>query len=218
MDVIPEAMSTTGGIEGIKTGRLKVGILTRSVTDAEKKEGLVSKFVARIPIIVGVHKSLSVTTLTDAQVCDIFSGKIKSWKDVGASDAKIIVVGRTKDDANMEEFQEKMGCFKTLQLSADAVLLVRGNEVLDTLNNRPGTVAIVNAGGAMLERSNVKAVAVAGVTASLESVKSGKYKYFNEVGFATRGEPKGTVKKFIDFVASPDGEKILEQHGMAGVK
>ncbi len=83
-----------------------------------------------------------------------------------------------------------MGCFKTLQLSADAVLLVRGNEVLDTLNNRPGTVAIVNAGGAMLERSNVKAVAVAGVTASLESVKSGKYKYFNEVSFATRGEPK----------------------------
>ncbi len=107
VDVIPEAMSTTGGIEGTKTGRLTVGILTRSVTNAEKKEGLVSKFVARIPIIVGVHKSLSVTTLTDAQVCDIFSGKIKSSKRQGASDAKTIVVGRTKDDANMEEFQKR---------------------------------------------------------------------------------------------------------------
>lgn len=218
VDVIAEAMSTTGGIEGTKTGRFTVGIITRDVTDAEKKEGLVSKPVARIPIVVGVHKSLSIANLTDAQVCDIFSGKIKSWKDVGGNDNKITVVGRKSDDNSLLELKEKMACFKTLQLSADAVLLVRGSEVLDALNNRPGAVAIVDAGGAMMERTNVKAVALAGVTPSLEGVKSGKYKYFNEIGFATRGEPKGTVKKFIDFVASAEGEKVLEQHGMTGAK
>jgi phosphate transport system substrate-binding protein len=49
-------------------------------------------------------------------------------------------------------------------------------------------------------------------------VKTGKYRYFSEVGFVTKGEPKGAAKRFVDYVASPEGEKILEKYGMAGVK
>jgi ABC-type molybdate transport system substrate-binding protein len=38
------------------------------------------------------------------------------------------------------------------------------------------------------------------------------------IEFVTLGEPKGTAKKFIDFVKSADGEKILEKYGMAAVR
>ena len=99
-----------------------------------------------------------------------------------------------------------------------AVLLVRGSEVLDSLNNRPGTAAIVDAGGSMIERPNIKPLAISGATPSLEAVKSGKYKYFNEIEFVTMGQPKGTAKKFIDFVTSPEGEKVLQKYGMASVR
>jgi phosphate transport system substrate-binding protein len=172
VDVLTDSMSTTGGIEGTKTGRLTVAIITRSVTDAEKKEGLVSRPIARIRIVVGVHKSLPISELSDSQVCDVFSGKIKNWKDVGGGDAKITVVGRKKDDNNIEEFREKMGCFKSLQVASDAVLLVRGSDVLDTLNNRPGSVSIVDAAGSMMERPNIKALSVAGAAPTLEGVKN----------------------------------------------
>ncbi len=147
IEVIDETMSTTGGIEGTKSGRLTIGIVARELNEKEKKNGLVYRAVTRFPVVVGMHKSLPVINLSDAQVCDIFSGKIKSWKDVGGGDAKIVVVGRTKDDNNIETFREQMTCFKTLQLTADAVLLVRGGEVLDALNNRPGTVSIISAAG-----------------------------------------------------------------------
>jgi phosphate transport system substrate-binding protein len=218
VEVISEAMSTTGGIEGTKAGRVTVGIITRSVNEAEKSQGLVSRPVGRIPIVVGVHKTLPVSSLSDSQVCDIFSGKLKSWKDVGGADGKITVLGRTKDDNNMAEFRDKMGCFKTVQLTSDAVLLVRGSEVLDSLNNRPGTVAIVDAGGSMMERPNIKPLTISGAAPSLEAVRSGKYKYFNEIEFVTMGQPKGTAKKFIDFVTGPEGEKVLQKYGMASVR
>lgn len=55
-------------------------------------------------------------------------------------------------------------------------------------------------------------------TGGVGGVKSGKYKYYGEVGFVTTGEPKGTVKKFIDYVMSPDGENIWEKFGMAVVR
>jgi len=218
VDVIPEPMSTTGGIEGTKAGRLTVGVITRPLNDKEKKEGLSYRPASRIPVVVGVHKSLTVSTLSDAQVCDVFSGKIKSWKDFGAGDGKITVLGRKKDDNSMEVFREKMGCFKNLQLASDAVLLMRGSEVLDSLNNRPGTIGITIAGSVLLERPNIKPVTVSGVAPALDAVRAGKYKYFNEVGFVTVGEPKGAAKRFIDFVASADGEKILEKYGMAVAK
>jgi phosphate transport system substrate-binding protein len=214
LDVILEPMSTTGGIEGLKAGRLTIGLITRSLTEDEKKEGLTYRPLTWIPVVVGLHKSLPVANLSDAQVCDVFNGKIKSWKEVGGSEGKITVLGRKKDDNGMETFREKMACFKNLQLSPETVFLVRGSEVLDSINNRPGTVGITVAGSVMLERPNIKAVAVNGIAPTMDAVKTGKYKYFNEVGVVTIGEPKGTAKRFVEFASSLEGDKILEKFGM----
>jgi phosphate transport system substrate-binding protein len=207
-------MSTTGGIEGTKAGRLTIGIVTRPLTDEEKKDGLIYRPVSWAPVVVGIHKSLSIGNLTDAQVCDIFSGKIKSWRDVGGGEGKITVVGRKKDDNGMEVFRDHMACFKNLELSQETVYLVRGTEVLDSIANRPGTIGITIAGSVLLERPNIKPVSVSGVAPTLDALKGGKYKYFNEVGVVTVGEPRGTGKRFLEFVTSPEGEKILASFGM----
>ena len=218
VDVISEPMSTTGGIAGVKIRRLTVGIITRSLNEQEKNEGLVYRTVTRQAVAVVVHKSLNVNDLSESQICEIFSGNIKSWKDVGAGDGKILVVGRKMDDNDIKAFRDKMTCFKNLQLTSDAVLLQRGSDVLDALNNRPGTVGIIGTGAVIMERSNVKTVAIAGIAPNLEGVKSGKYKYFSEFGFVTVGEVSGTAKQFVSFVTSSEGGKILEKYHMAGVR
>jgi phosphate transport system substrate-binding protein len=177
----------------------------------------VYRTITRQPVAIGVHKSLGVSNLSEAQVCDVFSGKAKSWKELGGSDTKVTVLSRKPEDVNMKIFRDKMSCFKSLQLAPDAVLLTRGSELLDSLNNRPGTVGIANVAASMLERANVKPLAVAGVPATLEAVKSGKYKYFGETGFVTPGEPKGAVKRFVDFATGPEAEKVWQKFGMAVV-
>ena len=77
-------MSNTGGMEGVKLGRLTIGLVTDEPKGADK-ERLVYRAVGRTPTAVAVNKALSVNNLSEAQVCDIFSGKIKSWKDVGGA-------------------------------------------------------------------------------------------------------------------------------------
>jgi phosphate transport system substrate-binding protein len=217
VDHMTDGMSTTGGIEATKIGRLTVGIITRHLNEKDKKDGLVYRPIARLAIVVGLHKSLPVNGLSDSQVCDVFSGKIKFWKEIGGGDGKIMVLGRSRDDNTMNVFREKMGCFKTIQLPADAVLLTTGSELMDALNNRPGTVAITVL-AANKVHVNVKPLAVDGAAPTIETVKTGKYKYFNEIGFVTVGEPAGAVKRFVDFAVSSEGEKILEAYGMTGVR
>ena len=218
IEVLMDAMSTSGGIEGTKAGRLTIGLIARPPRDHEKG-GLVYRPVALTPAGVAVHKSMLVTNLSEAQVCDIFSGKVKSWREVGGGEGKIVVLTRKiVDDANTKAFREKMACFRDLTISPEAIVLIRGGEVLDAIDRRPGTIGIVNVATASTTRPNVKSVAIGGVIASVETLQSGKYRYTNETGAITLGEPKGLAKRFLEFVASPDGQKILAQGGVVVVR
>jgi phosphate transport system substrate-binding protein len=217
IDVIQDSMSTTGGFEGVKAGRFAIGIVTRAPRDSEKGK-LVYRKVALTPVGIGVNKSMSVTNLTEAQVCDVFSGKAKAWKEVGGPEGAIMVLARAKDDNNTQVLREKMGCFKELKISAGAVMLVRGSEVMDAVDKRPGTVAVVNVASATGERDNIKVLNIDGNPATVDGVKSGKYKYVGEAGVVTLGEPQGLAKRFLEFVGGPDGEKILSQHKRIAVR
>lgn len=208
VEVRPESMSTEGGLEGVRLGRFNIGLISRPPTSGEKGK-LVYRAVARSMAAAVVHKSLPVGGLSDAQLCDIFSGKIKSWKEVGGNDGTIAVLTRKKDDANTDTFRDKMGCFKDLKITGDAIALTRGSDVLNTLDKRPGLIGIANLGSNYREHENLKAMAINGVSPSTETARSGKYKYFAERGLVTVGEPQGPIKRFLDFMASAEGQKII---------
>jgi phosphate transport system substrate-binding protein len=216
IEVLQESMSTSGGIGAVLNGRLTIGLVTRPPKGDEKAR-LVHRAIGRSPVGIAIHKSLPVNNLTEAQICGIFSGQIKSWKEVGGGEAKITVITRKQEDNNAEVVREKIGCFKQLKISADAIALVRGTEVLDALNRRPGAIAIVSVATSMFERPEVKAVAIDGVAPSPEAVRSGKYRAYNERGIVTLGAPQGATKRFLDFAASPEGQKILVHRGMIPV-
>jgi phosphate transport system substrate-binding protein len=213
IQVLQESMSSTGGIEGVKMGRLTIGLVTRELRGAEK-EKLVYRVVGRTPAGVAVNKAITVNDLSESQICDILSGKIKTWKEVGGGDVKITVLNRDKDDSNIETIRSKMPCFKETRITSDAIVLIRGSEVLDALDKRVGTIGIVNIGSSLFERQNAKPLAIAGVPPSPEAVQTGKYKYYNERGVVTLGNPQGAAKRFLDFVGSPEGQKILARRGV----
>jgi phosphate transport system substrate-binding protein len=212
LDDSKRPMSNTGGMEGVKQGRMTIGLVTRE-PKGEEKEKLAYRAVGRTPAGVAVNKSLPITSLTEVQICDIFSGKVKSWKEVGGPDTKIMVLTRKKDDANTETIRAKMACFKNLQISADAIALQRGGEVLDAIDTRATAVGLVNIGTTITERPNAKALAIDGIAPGPETVQSGKYKFFTERGAVTLGAPQGAAKRFLDFVASAEGQKILARRG-----
>ena len=65
---------------------------------------------------------------------------------------------------------------------------------------------------------NVKGVAINGVTPSLDNVRSGKYKVARGLYSNTKGEANGLAKKFIDYLYSEPGQKIIASKGFIPVK
>lgn len=223
IQVLEESMSSSGGIDGVKAGRLTIGLVTRQPRGDERGR-LVYRGVGRFAVGVGVHKSASVSSLGERQVCDIFGGRIQSWKEAGGSDGKIVVLTRKRvDDANTQTFRDKMACFRDLRITPQAVVLIRGNEVLDALDRRAGTVGIVSTssltpGSSSTQRQNIQLIAIDGVLPSVEALQNGKYKYYAEKGVVTFGEPQGLAKRFLAFIESAEGHKILAANGAVPVR
>ena len=60
---------------------------------------------------------------------------------------------------------------------------------------------------------SVKPLQVAGVAGSAQTVLSKQYPLARELYMYTNGEPRGEVAKFIAFVKSAEGQKIVEKTG-----
>ena len=217
VEIRPESMSTEGGLEGVRSGRFQIGLVARPLNPNEKGK-LAYIAIARSMAGVVIHKSIPISNLSDTQICDIFSGKIKSWKDIGGNETKILVLTRKRDDSNTEAFRHRMSCFKDLVVTGDAITLLRGNEVLDALDKRPGTIGITNLGSNFRDHENIKAVSINGVSPTAETVRNEKYRFVREQGIVTAGEPQGLAKRFIDFMATSEGRKIISSQGAIAIR
>ena len=60
---------------------------------------------------------------------------------------------------------------------------------------------------------SVKPVQVNGKTATVQTALSKEYPLSRELYMYTNGEPKGEVAKFIAFVKSAEGQKIVAKEG-----
>jgi phosphate transport system substrate-binding protein len=59
----------------------------------------------------------------------------------------------------------------------------------------------------------IKALTVDEVIPSKETVNAGDYPLARSLFMYTDGKPEGAVKKFIDFVLSAEGQKLVEENG-----
>lgn len=60
---------------------------------------------------------------------------------------------------------------------------------------------------------DVKAVLVDGAEATADNVKSGTYAVARPFNIATKGDPEGLAKDFIDFIMSEEGQAVVEENG-----
>ena len=91
---IPKSIGSGGAIKAAGTDEAKIGRVARGIKEKEKSYGLTYLPVAKLPIVIMTHKGVGVKSLTPQQICDIYSGKIANWKEVGGKEGNIRVIRR----------------------------------------------------------------------------------------------------------------------------
>lgn len=189
------------GLNNVASGSVEIGNSDVFVDSAPelKDKGLVDHQVAVAPFLIIVNKDVTVDDLSQAQLTDIFTGKITNWKDVGGKDEKITIIGRAASSGSRATISKVVMGGKDFTSAATAQDST-GN-LITGVAQTPGSIGYIDA--AYL-KDTVKALKYNGVAYSADAVTSGKYPIYAYEHMYTKGEAAGTVKAYLDYIMSAD--------------
>jgi phosphate transport system substrate-binding protein len=211
------SLSGGGSGEGIKALLDKTTDIADSSREIKKEEielaeknGVkpLAHVVAYDAIIPVVHPKNKVTNLSIDQLSQIYQGKITNWKEVGGEDLKIVVISRDSSSGTFESWDHFI--MKKAKVTPKAQMLASNGAIVTAVSKNRYAIGYLGMG---YVNKSLKPLPVDGVKASVETALSKKYPLSRELYMYTDGEPTGEVAKFIAFVKSADGQKIVAKEG-----
>ena len=207
------------GAKSLMNAACDIATMSRPMKDSEKKgmedSGRLAKatVVAMDGLAVVVHPSNPVKALTTAQVQDIFTGKIRNWKDLGGPDKPIVVISRDTNSGTYESFETLV--MKQAKLFDKVEYVGSNGAVRQRVVDTPAAIGYV--GLAFLE--GVKALEINGVAPTPETVKDKTYPVSRPLFMYTNGAPKsGTpLADFVNLGKTAEGRKLIEDTGFVPV-
>jgi phosphate transport system substrate-binding protein len=224
------AVQVTGGgsgtgIAALINGTTEICQSSRPIKDDERKQiadrygrQVTEIVVARDGLAVYVAEGNPVAELTLGQIKEIYTGRITDWSQVGGPRSPITLYGRENSSGTYEYFKEHV---------------LEKADFAAAVQTLPGTAAVVNAvaqdangigyGGAAYAKG-VKEVAVRrdpttpGVLPQEAAIRDGSYPIARDLYFYLRGEPQAGARPFIDYVLSPEGQKLVVEVGYFPVR
>jgi phosphate transport system substrate-binding protein len=186
-------------------------------TEIEKLKARYNTLGVQIPcakdgVTIFLNEGNKVQELTVKQLSDIYTAKIKNWKELGGNDAPIRLYGRENSSGTYTYFHDEV---------------VR-EDYAASVQSLPGTAAVVNAvkkdvngigyGGAAyavgVKHAKVKKDANStGYLPSAESIGKGEYPITRYLYMYLRNRPTGEIKKYIDWILSPQGQMVVTEVG-----
>ena len=197
------------GIQAVQEGRCDIGLSSRALKDAEKEAGLTETVLAYDGIAVIVNPANPVEDLTLEQIADIYTGKITNWSEVGGNDSQIVLIGREAGSGTRSGFEEIVGVVDTCQYRQE---LSSTGDVITTVAQNPDAIGYASLASV---KDTVKALKVAGVTPTEDTVKDGSYTIQRPFVLATKtGEQlSDAAQAFFDYVTSADAGEIITAAG-----
>lgn len=174
--------------------------------------------VAMDGLAIYVHSSNPVKQLTMSQVKDIFTGKITNWRQVGGSDKPILLYSRENNSGTYEFFKDFV--LEKKDFAASAQHMAGTAALINAVSKDPNSIGF---GGAAYSKS-VKALAIArdasssAVVPNGTTIHNGSYPIARFLYFYLSQKPAGNVKKFVDWVISNAGQKVVSEVGYYPVK
>ncbi|MEW6569551.1 MAG: phosphate ABC transporter substrate-binding protein [Nitrospirota bacterium] len=207
------------GIKALMDGTTDIATSSREAKDKEiavakgKGVNLTSHKVALDGIVPVIHPSMKIENVTLEQLRDIYNGKIKSWKGIGGPDRPISVVSRDTSSGTYEVWESKV--LKGDRVRADALLVASNGQAVQTIAKNRYAIGYIGIG--YVDRS-IRVLKVNGKTPTPQSVRDSSWPISRPLYMYTNGKPVGVIKKFIDFVLSPEGQKIVEEVKYVSIK
>ena len=217
-EINAQAGGSGAGLTQVLDGSVNIGnsdIFANEKLEEDKAKELVDHKVVAQGFAIVVNEAAGVKELTKQQIQDVFSGKVKNWKEVGGADKEIFLIHRPSSSGTRATFVKTvLGGDKNLENDSLGSVQDSSGAVAKAMAQNDGAVSYLALSYLSSDeaKSMVK-VAIDGVDASKENITTGKYPFWSWGHMYTKGEPTAEAKKFIDYIMSEDNKKVVEDTG-----
>lgn len=138
--LVPPSIGSGGGLAAVGSNKEVLARVARPLSEAERANGLIEIPAFRLPSAIFVNKSAAVSTLTAAQLADIYSGKVTNWSQVGGADRRIKVVRREDNDSTLLVLRQSMPGWKDLALTEKSKMATTTQDAINTVRAVEGAI------------------------------------------------------------------------------
>jgi phosphate transport system substrate-binding protein len=165
-------------------------------------------------VCIVVHPSNPVKELTLDQVRRIYTGEIRNWKDVGGTNAPIVVISRDTSSGTYETFENIV--MKKEKMSSGVEYVSSNPQAYNRVKETTGAIGYVGLG---FVDKKVKALKIEGVEPSRKTIATGVYPISRPLFLFTNGYPPlgSLLHTFVTFFLTEKGQEIIESKGFVPV-
>jgi phosphate transport system substrate-binding protein len=205
-------LGTGDGLNALLRDKLEMALSGRPLTKKEEAEGLVALEYARSPFGLVTSKK-GVGGLTLAQIADIYAGRRSTWPD-GTLIRLVIRNANDVDSALLAAFSPAVRESVALSLARPGLLTAMTDGVImEDIQRIEGALGALAIAPILAEKRPLYALPIDGVAPSVKNLADGSYPYFKPFYIVTKGSPSASVTRFVDFVHSTEGRRILTETG-----
>lgn len=216
IEVNQKSMGQPGGIAGLNAGAIDIAMSAMELTPDQKKLPVLPLEIARVAGVIAVSKDVTVKSITSQQLCDIYSGKIRNWKQLGGADAPVNAITRPESDSTKVNFRRAFACMANLQEAAEIPNMPKNADMVNALETRKNAIGPVDSIALMNSAGKFREVKIDGK--GYEDMAAGKWPFIlhnNLVLGKNRGDG---VKRFLNFIKSAEGQSIIKKDKAIPVK
>lgn len=212
------------GVKSVLDGTSNFGMLAREVKESEKtkikdfkeyKLGIDALTVSVNPQnpILQIKDSLSTEELQQ-----IFSGAVKTWKQLDSRlpNKEIVVVTRDLGGGAHEVFQKKI--MGSLSVKKDSIQAPSMGALVQKIISNQNAIGYASFGIVNQNEGKLIPLKVDRVAATKENIVSGAYKISRPLIVVQSGEPNSAQKAFLNVLKGAEGRAKIEKMGFVPVQ
>lgn len=202
--VLNTKSESSGGEQCAARAKCDMGGVARELGSGFSDKGVVTTLIGHDAIAALVNADNPVTGLSAQQLNGIFTGQIVNWSEVGGADAPIKAYVVKKGSATRKVFQ------KVILAGADyqgTEVVTPDAKIVTLVSKDPAAIGQISL-AFIKGKSGVKALDVEGQKADVENPG---YPISRPLYITTKGAPAGSVKDFLDWALSAEGQQVVKQ-------
>lgn len=210
---ISKSIGSGGGIGAAIAGAFDIGLSARPLKPKEREAGVTASIYARTPFVLVTSRTEEETRMTTSELFFIYSGVITIWSD----GTPIRIVLRPKTDSDWEVLA---GLRPDFEISMAAAASRRGlpvvfsdQDAMSMIEKLPGGLGTASLAAVIAEKRALRAITIDGVAPTLDNLANGSYRLEKSLYLVTRTRPKELTRRFLAFLQSEKGARILTESG-----